>query len=208
MVVSSSSFTMHRGTGPALVFFLTLVAAGSSPMFRSSVLILNQPFDGNLVRPDSEAFQQLGAEFKLLLSQSVGRYLRPPHNMPSVEVLRFAPAPTAGALTVTCDIKLPRADPRDLQRAIRSVLDGGRLGRFQVSGQQSTFTQLGVAGAAGPPGCGVLEGGGATEKAGEVKGGRTAVLWAELIFFFFFAQLVTDYIKDSSMKLGRHRLSF
>ncbi|XP_037503254.2 uncharacterized protein LOC119378083, partial [Rhipicephalus sanguineus] len=120
-----------------------LPPAGSSPMFRSSVLILNQPFDGTWCAPDSEAFKQLSAEFKLLLSSIRGRYLRPPHNIPSVEVLRFAPAPTPGALTVTCDIKLPRADPRDLQRAIRSVLDGGRLGRFQVSGQQSTFTQLG-----------------------------------------------------------------
>uniref|UniRef100_L7MBE6 Basement membrane-specific heparan sulfate proteoglycan core protein n=1 Tax=Rhipicephalus pulchellus TaxID=72859 RepID=L7MBE6_RHIPC len=122
-----------------------LPPAGSSPMFRSSVLILNQPFDVNLVRQDSEAFKQLSGQFKQLLSQSLARYLRPPHNVASVEVLRFAPAAQPGALTVTCDIKLPRADPRELQRAIRSVLDSGRLGNFQVSGQHSTFTQLGVA---------------------------------------------------------------
>ncbi|KAL1421369.1 hypothetical protein MTO96_000452 [Rhipicephalus appendiculatus] len=121
-----------------------LPPAGSSPMFRSSVLILNQPFDVNLVRQDSEAFKELSGQFKLLLSQSLARHLRPPHNVASVEVLRFSPAAQPGALTVTCDIKLPRADPRELQRAIRSVLESGRLGNFHVSGQHSTFTQLGV----------------------------------------------------------------
>ncbi|XP_065291471.1 basement membrane-specific heparan sulfate proteoglycan core protein isoform X26 [Dermacentor albipictus] len=118
--------------------------AGSSAMFRSSLRILNQPFNTNLVRTDSEAFKQLSAELKLSLGRALARYLRPPHNVASVDVLRFAPAPETGALTVTCDVKLPRADPRALQRAIRSVLDGGRIGRFLVSGSESTFTQLGV----------------------------------------------------------------
>ncbi|XP_075744883.1 terribly reduced optic lobes isoform X24 [Rhipicephalus microplus] len=121
-----------------------LPPVGSSPMFRSSVLILNQPFDANLVRQESEAFKQLSGEFELMLSQSLARLLRPPHNVASVQVLRFAPAAQPGALTVTCDIKLPRADPKELQRAIRSVLDGGRLGNFELSSQHSTFTQLGV----------------------------------------------------------------
>lgn len=124
-------------------FFGFVSAVGSSPMFRSSVLILNQPFDANLVRQESEAFKQLSGEFELMLSQSLARLLRPPHNVASVQVLRFAPAAQPGALTVTCDIKLPRADPKELQRAIRSVLDGGRLGNFELSSQHSTFTQLG-----------------------------------------------------------------
>ncbi|XP_075540322.1 terribly reduced optic lobes isoform X26 [Dermacentor variabilis] len=118
--------------------------AGSSAMFRSSLRILNEPFDTNLVRKDSEAFTQLSAELQLSLGRALARHLRPPHNVASVDVLRFAPAPETGALTVTCDVKLPRADPRALQSAIRSVLDSGRIGRFHVSGSESTFTQLGV----------------------------------------------------------------
>ncbi|XP_077509167.1 basement membrane-specific heparan sulfate proteoglycan core protein-like isoform X46 [Amblyomma americanum] len=122
------------------------VAVGSAPQFRISVFIENHVFDANLAQASSNAFKYLSAEFKSALSRALAPHLRlrPPHHIPSVEVLRFGPAPEPGALTVTCDVKALQAEPQALQRAIRSVLDSGTVGRFSISGEKSTLAQLGV----------------------------------------------------------------
>ncbi|KAL3228178.1 hypothetical protein MRX96_004087 [Rhipicephalus microplus] len=121
-----------------------LPPVGSSPMFRSSVLILNQPFDANLVRQESEAFKQLSGEFELMLSQSLARLLRPPHNVASVQVLRFAPAaqPGRSPSPATSSFRAPTRRNCSVPSALS--WNGGRLGNFELSSQHSTFTQLGV----------------------------------------------------------------
>ncbi|KAK8782563.1 hypothetical protein V5799_016096 [Amblyomma americanum] len=137
-----------RRASAALVVLLALfaVAVGSAPQFRISVFIENHVFDANLAQASSNAFKYLSAEFKSALSRALAPHLRlrPPHHIPSVEVLRFGPAPEPGALTVTCDVKALQAEPQALQRAIRSVLDSGTVGRFRISGEKSTLAQLGA----------------------------------------------------------------
>ncbi|XP_040361206.1 basement membrane-specific heparan sulfate proteoglycan core protein isoform X5 [Ixodes scapularis] len=116
--------------------------------FRGSLTVLNSPFEPGLTDSRSEQFRQLSSELSHELSHSLAQRLRlrPPHNIPSVNVLRFGPAAVGDrtdALSVVFDVGVPDgADQEKLHRGFMELVDSGRLDRFQLAKEGSTLAQI------------------------------------------------------------------
>ncbi|XP_064459482.1 basement membrane-specific heparan sulfate proteoglycan core protein-like isoform X3 [Ornithodoros turicata] len=124
--------------------------APAQRIFRSTVTVLNRPYEPALAIPQTEQFRQLSTEFEdsldehLTLDLAMSGYQGAPVK---VTVLRFGQtvANRAPALSVQFDVRVdPSGDGEVIRRTIRSLLSRGGVDTYQLAQEGFAFEELGA----------------------------------------------------------------